>query len=205
MERAVTRLRLLIGTFAALAVAVLLTSSAASDVAAPTIASSVPASPGNSTTPTLNGTAVPGATVNIYTDDGCAQAAVATTTADAQTGAFSVQVSAATDTTTTFYATATDATPETSPCSDGFAYQEDSTPPPTPTIDANSEPPSLTSQTTANFTFSDSEAGVAFQCQLDDLGFSACPPADYSGLSDGGHTFQVKAIDGAGNPSIDVA
>src|SRR5919201_2182671 len=198
MERAVTRLRLLIGTFAALAVAVLLTNSAASDVAAPTIASSVPASPGNSTTPTLNGTAVPGATVNIYTDDGCAQAAVATTTADAQTGAFSVQVSAATDTTPTFYATATDATPETSPCSAGFAYQEDSTPPPVPDIGPHA---SLEATSSTTFTFSSAGAS-SFECQVDGAAFSPCSSGDSFGpFGDGLHTFFVRALDDLSNAS----
>jgi hypothetical protein len=199
-----TRVRLLFAMLGALTVGVVLTGSAASDVATPTIESSVPASPGNSTTPTLNGTAVAGATVNIYTDANCALPPVATGTADGQSGAFSLQVQVAADTLTTFYATASNASPKASPCSAGFAYQEDSTPPPAPTIDPNSEPPSLTSQTSANFSFSDSEGGVGFQCQLNGGGFSACPPASYSGLGDRSHTFEVKAIDGAGNSS-DVA
>ncbi|HYX88851.1 MAG TPA: Ig-like domain-containing protein, partial [Gaiellaceae bacterium] len=56
--------------------------------------------------------------------------------------------------------------------------------------------------TSASLTFSDSESGVSFLCQLDGGGFAACTsPKSYSGLGDGSHTFQVKARDAAGNDS----
>ena len=43
------------------------------------------------------------------------------------------------------------------------------------------------------------EAGATFQCALDGAAFGACP-AGYTGLSQGSHTFQVRATDAAGNP-----
>ena len=73
----------------------------------------------------------------------------------------------------------------------------DTTPPDT-SIDSGPSDPSASAS--ASFSFSSSEAGSTFECQLDSGGFSACTnPKTYTGLSDGSHTFQVRATDAASN------
>jgi hypothetical protein len=79
-----------------------------------------------------------------------------------------------------------------------FSWTIDLTPPPPPSIDSG--PANPTDATTASFVFFDSEAGVAFGCQLDGSAFSTCTnPATYSGLAADAHTFSVRATDPAGN------
>ncbi len=53
----------------------------------------------------------------------------------------------------------------------------------------------------ASFRFSSAEAGATFECKLDRGTFAPCAsPKSYSALANGGHTFSVRAKDGAGNP-----
>ena len=75
----------------------------------------------------------------------------------------------------------------------------DGTPP--DTAIAGTPPPFTDAGASFAFTGSDGGSGVAgFQCSLDNGAFSACiSPAAYSGLSNGDHTFAVRAIDAAGN------
>jgi len=81
-----------------------------------------------------------------------------------------------------------------------YSWSIDISAPPPPTI--TSAPANPTTQTSASFSFTDSQRGVSFLCQLDSSAFAACPSATtYSGLSQGSHTFSVKAQDSAGNQS----
>jgi uncharacterized repeat protein (TIGR01451 family) len=81
-------------------------------------------------------------------------------------------------------------------------FVADNTPPDTVVLSGPTNPNSSTS---ASFTFSGTDnpggSGTAsFECQLDSGAFSACAsPTSYSGLSQGSHTFQVRATDAAGN------
>ena len=72
--------------------------------------------------------------------------------------------------------------------------------PPAPTIDSG--PPQYTNETEASFSFGDMDPLVTFQCQLDGQGFTPCTNGViYAGLSEGQHTFGVKAVDALMNES----
>jgi CSLREA domain-containing protein len=85
------------------------------------------------------------------------------------------------------------------------SWSPDLTPPDT-SIDSN--PSNPTNSTSAAFTFSGTDnitpsGSLTFQCDLDGSGFSACSsPQNYSGLSVGSHTFQVRAVDQASNADL---
>ena len=95
---------------------------------APTGLTASPGSPANVNAPAIGGTAEAGATVNLYATSDCSGTPLATGTAVAL-GAGGLAVAVGDDTTTTVRATATDAAGNTSPCSDGLTYVEDSTAP----------------------------------------------------------------------------
>jgi hypothetical protein len=67
-------------------------------------------------------------------------------------------------------------------------------------------PTLLTKNPIATFEFISTEVGGGFQCGLDGVAFAACTSPFMSGvLIDGKHSFQVKAVDAAGNPDKSAA
>ena len=81
-----------------------------------------------------------------------------------------------------------------------YTWTIDTVAPPTPSI--TSRPAAVVASGSASFGFNDTQAGVAFECQLDGAAFASCTsPAAYSGLATGQHTFAVRARDAAGNAS----
>jgi len=74
--------------------------------------------------------------------------------------------------------------------------------PPETTIDPNTGPTGTVASTSASFSFSSSKPNSTFKCSLDGSAFSGCAsPKNYPGpLSQGDHTFRVRAIDATGTP-----
>ncbi len=69
-----------------------------------------------------------------------------------------------------------------------------------PNATIGSRPADPTNDTGASFTFTADESGTTFECNVDGAGFAACTsPATAFALGDGAHTFEVRAIDAAGN------
>lgn len=101
----------------------------------------------------------------------------------------------------TFEVRAVDGAGNLDPTPASYTWLIDTTPPNT---NIDSAPSSLTTNPNASFSFSGDDGsgtGVAgYQCQLDGAGYTACTsPQSYTGLSEGSHTFEVRALDAAGN------
>jgi hypothetical protein len=109
-------------------------------VGVPQITASVPASPANQNNPSIKGTAEAGTTVKLYTEANCNGPVAGQGTA-AQFAGNGIAISVADDSTTTLFATATNATNNTSACSSlGLTYVEDSTAPAAPSLSSSSPP-----------------------------------------------------------------
>jgi hypothetical protein len=69
-----------------------------------------------------------------------------------------------------------------------------------PDTSLTSAPSGSTTSTSASMAFTATEAASTFQCRVDGGGWATCSsPASYSGLAVGAHSFDVRAIDLAGN------
>ena len=79
-----------------------------------------------------------------------------------------------------------------------FSWTIDTTPPDTAIA---GKPNILSNSASAGFIFSSSEPQSTFQCGFDGSDYASCTsPQSYASLSEGPHTFAVKAIDASGNP-----
>ena len=169
---------------------------------APELTTTVPASPANNNSPKIFGSAEAGATVRLFITNDCSGSPIATATA-AELGA-GITVSVSDDSLTRFRATTTSDIGNPSSCSAALTYVEDSTAPET---QIDSSPQALANSAAASFSFSGTDTGgsgvASFQCRIDSAeaaAWAACSsPKSYSGLADGGHKFEVRAIDQAGN------
>ena len=106
--------------------------------AKPTLTATSPASPANNNSPKVIGSAEAGSTIKLYVNNTCTSAVAATGTAAAFASP-GLGVSVSDNTTTTYYATATDAAGNVSACStSSISYVEDSLAPAAPTVSSTS-------------------------------------------------------------------
>jgi hypothetical protein len=97
----------------------------------------------------------------------------------------------------TFDVRATDPAGNVDPTPASRAFTVDTAAPQT-TI--NSGPSGLTNDATPTFAFSSSQPGSSFECRVDAGAWTSCSsPSTTASLADGAHTFEVRAIDPAGN------
>jgi hypothetical protein len=84
------------------------------------------------------------------------------------------------------------------PRSNSSPITEHTCTPPAATID--SKPKTPTNSPSASFTYHSTPAGAEFECKRDAGAFESCAAGgiEYTGLADGGHTFQVRAKNAEG-------
>ncbi len=169
-----------------------------------------PTSPANNNAPKLSGTAEAGSAVKLYTTSDCSGAPAATGTAAAFASP-GLSLSVGDDSSTAFHATATDAAGNTSPCSLGATYVEDSTAPTAPTglgmspaSPANNNSPKVTGTAEAGstvkvFTTSDCSGAPAATGSTSTF---ASPGLTVSVSDNTSTTYRVTATDAAGNTSV---
>jgi large repetitive protein len=145
------------------------------------------------TTPTFEGTAEAGSTVELLADG----VSLGTTSA-AGGGDFTLTpVNALDEGTYSIRAKATDGVGNPSPASEALSVTVDTQAPQT---EISSGPEGLIGSSSAEFSFSHSEQNSFFECKLDGGSYESCQsPKAYQGLGDGQHTFSVRAVDLAGN------
>ena len=106
-------------------------------------------------------------------------------------------LSALTDGAHTFEVRAIDALGNVDPSPASRSFTVDTTPPDTSITDG---PSGATADSTPSFSFSSTESGSTFECSVDGGAFASCTSGITLGtLSDGPHTFTVRATDAVGN------
>lgn len=152
----------------------------------------------NSSTYNLNGTCTTGYDVvlaGVSASDVVSPAGVLTQTCGAN-GSFSFQVAKSSD--GTFAMTLVQKLLSLTSSAVGRTWVRD-TVAPTVTFSSAPAPSSVNVSTTASFVFSANES-ASFQCKLDSGPYVSCnSPQNLTGLSNGSHTFSVRATDSAGN------
>ena len=144
-------------------------------------------------------------TFNVCSDSACAHVVTSATSSSVSNNANASWTPASLPAEGTYYwqAKDTDAAGGVSSWTATQSFIYDTTPPDT-TIGTG--PANPNNSTSATFSFTATEAGSSFKCQLDGGGFSTCvSPMSYNGLADGSHTFQVEATDPAGNTDLSPA
>ncbi len=174
--------------------------------AAPGLTGSTPPSPSSNDMPTINGTAEAGATVRLYKQSDCGGSVQGSPTVASP--AFAILVNVGNNTETDFYATATDAAGNLSPCSTTHViYKSDNN---APTVTILTMPANPTFSTAAGFTFSGSDTGGGasginrYECRIDGVpaDFATCSSPFSQVVAVGAHTFYVRAVDNAGNVGV---
>jgi hypothetical protein len=179
----------------------------------PTLNGTSPGSPANDNSPRVFGAAEGGSTVRLYTDAACTAGPVGTGGA-ASFASPGIPVDSpplADDSTTTFHATATDGSSNTSACStSSVTYVEDSTPPAAPTITATdpASPSSSTTPLVKGTSSADTQAVEVFtqasctgtptsgtKAAFEGAGIQVTVPANQT------TQLSARALDAAGNPS----
>ncbi len=168
--------------------------------ATPSLTDTDPDSPANDNNPEVKGSAEAGSTVRIYSTAGCTGSPLASGSAASFNGA-GITTPVAGDQTTNLRATATDSVNNASGCSSALAYTEDST---APNTQVDSGPQGPTNDPTPSFGFSATGGAQSFECRFDSASFGPCSgpgdtPTASPQLSDGAHTFEVRATDSAQN------
>ncbi|MFN2606532.1 MAG: hypothetical protein ABR511_01355 [Acidimicrobiales bacterium] len=142
-------------------------------------------------------------TSRYWNGSGFASAAIDYRTATGTTAwSYSLPFSALADGSYTVSRTATDSLGNATPLNQAAvsSFRIDTLAPPVPAI--TNQPTNPTSNTSAEFHFNDSEAGVSFRCQLDSGAFAPCTDGViYNNVAVGDHCFAVVAVDPAGNLS----
>jgi hypothetical protein len=169
------------------------TGTASSDTTAPdTSITAQPSNPSNSTSPSFSFTSTEtGSTFQCQLDSGGYSTC---TSPVSYTGLSSGSHS--------FYVKATDSAGNTDSTPASYTWTIDTTVPDTsaPDTTITAQPSNPSNSTSASFSFTSTETGSTFQCQIDAGGYSACTsPKSYTGLTAGSHIFNVRATDSAVN------